>query len=181
MGSHYIDEFLEVKNVFDMLSDMLSWNLFSNDKEITKSFGAYAAVRKHLWDRFSPQDPTVKLVAVGDGLTPSTAVTFALRTKWHCYSVDPRLSGTADWKDPFRRLTVVPTRVEEFQLEAERVIIVAVHSHANLAAARGQITSSDCVVVAIPCCEPQTLQVPPTIVYNDQGIWSPKRTVCIWK
>lgn len=169
---------------------MLEMGLFPNAKEVSESFSAYAAARAHLpW--FSLGDPGVTLVAVGDGCTPRTGATFAMRSAWRCFSVDPALRETgasgARGRRPSRRwnaierLTVLPERVEDVAVEADRAIIVAVHSHACLAAALRSVRAREIAVVAMPCCVPQRLSAPPDVTYDDPGVWSPQRTVMVWR
>lgn len=173
---HHLDEFLRLR----CAPDLVGWDTYPNTKEITESFGAYAAVRAHLWSRFAPRDPSVLLVAVGDGSTPRTAVTFAMRSQWSCVSIDPKLREAAAWEARVRRLHCLPQRVEEVTLEAERAVIVAVHSHADLAAAVRAVRARVLAVVAMPCCVPQALGVAPSVSYADWAIWSPHRTVSVW-
>ena len=123
--TRYLDEFVGLT----CAPDLLALRVFPNAKEITESMAAYHAVRSHLWRTFKPGDSSVTLVAVGDGCTPRTAALFAMRTAWTCHSVDPRLRAT-DWA--VRRLTCWPNKIEDVARVAERAIIVAVHSHADL-------------------------------------------------
>ena len=162
-------------------ADMLRLRLFPDAKEVTESFGAYAAVRRHIVARgLSLGDPTVTLIAVGDGSTPRTAATFALRSAWRCVSVDPRLR----WRGRVDCLDVRACRVEETHVEVHGpVVVVAVHSHATLAAALRAVVGhpTRVSVVAIPCCATQVVHgVDPTVQYDDPEIDSPKRRVVVW-
>jgi hypothetical protein len=181
--NRYLDEFFRLR----CASDMLRWQLFPNAKELTESFSAYDAVRSVL-DDFRLNDPGVTMVAVGDGSTPRTAATFALRTAWRCISVDPRLkchwsSRAAHRWSEIRRLELQRTTIERAELCLEGpTVIVAVHSHAKLTAAVAACSgASSLAVVAIPCCVPQELQVPPCADYPDPGNLSPQRTVRVWR
>lgn len=159
--------------------DLLAMRVFPNGKEISESFGAFNAVRYRL-PQFDLKDSTVNVVCVADGTTPRTGATFAFRSAWNVYSVDPLMRcGTQRWA-AIKRLTTVPTKIEEFSLEAESVIVVAVHSHANLKASVAGIKAKRLAVVAIPCCVNLTLDTKPDITYQDKGIISPCRTVKIW-
>ena len=89
--------------------DMLLLRLFPNAKEVTESFGAYEAVAKHLRD-FPRKDPNIRLVVVGDGHTPRTAATFAFRSAWECYSVDPVLNNK---KWDVERLMCFRSRIQD--------------------------------------------------------------------
>ena len=172
----YMNEFIRLK----CASDMLRFGLFPNAKEISESFGAYNAVRQHL-RHLDRGDPRVTMIAVGDGRTPRTAATFALRSAWQCHSVDPvlRPGGGHD----IDRLTLQRTRAENATVVATGpVVIVAVHSHAVLPAAVAMIRGPCTVdVVAIPCCVPQKLEQEPDVTYTDQNILSPARRVLVWR
>lgn len=168
--------------------DLLALGLFPNAKEVSESFAAFHAVRKHLRvmglegpQAFGRED--ISVVAVGDGSTPRTAATFAFRSRWTCYSVDPRLREKWwGWKPKgVDRLRGVAQRIEDLHpVLSGPTIIVAVHSHAKLLAAIRAVAAPACHVVAIPCCVPQELCMVPDIEYADWGIWSPERTVKIW-
>lgn len=161
-------------------TDMLAMRVFPNGKEISESFGAFNAVRYRL-PQFDLKDPNVRVVCVADGTTPRTGATFALRSAWTVYSIDPLMRGGTQRWSAIKRLTTIPTRIEEFTFQADRVIVVAVHSHADLRKSVAGIKARELAVVAIPCCVNLDLDVKPTRVYQDKGIISPCRTVKIWE
>lgn len=174
----YLAEFITLR----CAPDMLGLRLFPNGKEISESFAAFEAARYRLQE-FPLGDPGITLVAVGDGQTPRTAATFAMRSAWNCYSVDPDIKGgTRRWAS-IQRLTIVPKRIQDVTIEGDRVVVVAVHSHARLELALPSIRArSALAVIAIPCCVPMTLDCrEPSLEYEDKGIISPRRTVRIWK
>jgi len=155
---------------------MLALKLFPNAKELTESVAAYNAVRKTRL--FQLNDPSVTLISVGDGCTPRTAAMFAFRSAWRCWSVDPRLRS--DWS-AVQRLHVKPQRVEDCEpMHTDKLVIVAVHSHAPLDVACQKFTAEQRVVIAIPCCVPQERERPPDFEYVDKGIWSPQNKVMVW-
>lgn len=171
----YLNELVRLR----CTNDLLALRLFPDMKEITESFGAYSAVRDHLDHRLS--DPSITVLVVGDGHTPRTGATFAFRSAWSCYSVDPRLTLKPDHLR-IDRLESRPCLIEDMPvLVADGpVIVVAVHSHASLGVTVRKVCANRIDVVAIPCCVPQVLDQAPTEVYDDSGIWSPKREVRIW-
>lgn len=176
----YMNEFIKLNKSG---SDMLQLGLFPDAKEITESCGAYNAVMTKL-KQYDPMDPAVTLVSVGDGTTPRTAALFAFRTKWNCVSIDPLLKNCAGYEEKIQRLTCYNSKVEDIhpsRLEFDKVVIVAVHSHANLQNilqhVRGKVRS----LVAIPCCVPYVHESIKPIEYSDSGIWSPKNTVKVWR
>lgn len=160
--------------------DMLALRLFPNGKEVTESFAAYDAVRYRL-PQFELRDPGIVVVAVGDGTTPRTAATFALRSAWTCHSVDPRLKGGTKRWEPIRRLTIHARRIEECSFDADRAIVVAVHSHAPLRAAVDAVRAREVAVVAMPCCVKQDLDRAPDLEYVNRAVISPCRTILVWR
>lgn len=175
---HYTNELLRLR----CGPDLLALKLFPNVKELTESFGAFQAVCDHLvphgWDL---RDPGIIAVFPGDGSTPRTAATFALRTRWQCYSVDPKLQPRFTYVD-VDRLRVVRRRADEFFIPfATRVVVVAVHSHARLEESLRGISADRVAVVAIPCCVPLELGARPDVEYRDPGILSPQNLVRVWR
>ncbi len=149
-------------------------------KELTESMGAYSAVRRRLgWDL---RDKTITAFVVGDGCTPRTGALLAYRSAWSVYSIDPMLRRT--WPK-IQRLTTIGARIEDagpFELGGDAVII-GVHSHARLEPCIARIRpTGQLAVIVMPCCIELTVEgVPPDVVYDDLGVWSPKRQIKIWK
>lgn len=160
--------------------DMLALRLFPNGKEISESFGAYDAVRYRL-QQFRLDDPGVTVVCVGDGRTPRTAATFALRSKWTCISVDPMLKGGTRRWSAIKRLHLVAKRIQDVCFKADRVILVAVHSHADLTESVAAIRAKELAIVAMPCCVRMELPKAPDLKYDEKGVISPCRSVSIWR
>jgi hypothetical protein len=178
-STRYLDELCRLKCASELLDPRMK--LFPNAKEITESFAAFRAVRLHLRDLFPLDDEAVTLVAVGDGCRPRTGATFAYRTRWRCVSVDPLLRTPSKYAG-IQRLSCEVRRVEELsQWYLDAAVIVAVHSHASLPATLRSIGATRRAVVAIPCCVRQELKRDPDIEYKDYGIFSPHRTVKIWR
>lgn len=176
----YADELLQCHCAVDLLG----LELFPNFKEITESFAAYNAVRKHLWTpcRLFPSDESITLISVGDGGTPRTGATFAFRTRWQCLSVDPVLNE-AKFANKINRLQLIQDRLENVAKLGPygRAVVVAVHAHVGLDVIVNSIAAERLALVAIPCCTPQTLDQPPDEEYDDWGIWSPQRCVKVWR
>lgn len=178
-GQHrYLNEFVRL---YKSASDMLQLGLFPDAKEITESYAAFNAVSKKL-KQYKFDDPEVTLVSVGDGRTPRTAALFAFRTKWQCVSVDPllKVENIKYWEDNIQQLMCIPQYVEDIDLNYDKVVIVAVHSHANLQKTLEHVRGKTRSLVAIPCCKPYNHEIRP-IEYRDAGIWSPKNLVKVWK
>ena len=79
------------------------------------------------------------------------------------------------------RLTCIRSRVEEIEVPASRAVVVAVHSHAPLAASVDAVLADEVAVIAIPCCVDLTLPNDPDWSYRDEGIWSPANEVRVWR
>lgn len=175
----YLNDFIKLNKSG---SDMLHLGLFPDAKEITESYGALNAVRTKL-KQYDLDDPTVTLVSVGDGITPRTAALFAFRTKWQCISIDPllKVDKMLYWEENIQRLRCFPGKVENVDINEDKVVIVAVHSHANLQSilqhVRGKVRS----LVAIPCCVPYIHESIRPMEYSDSGVWSPKNIVKVWR
>lgn len=172
----YMDAFVRLK----CAPDLLAHGWYPNAKEISESMAALEAARQALGvRRFGDEETT--LIAPGDGCSPRTAGLFAYMTRWDCFAVDPRMRGQG--RHPtVKRLTLVPRRAEDFGLNPrKRVVVAAVHSHANLAAAVAPFMGAERLdVIAIPCCVDQTLARPPDKRWIDFGILSPEREVMVW-
>lgn len=169
---------------------MLALRLFPNAKEITESFAAYAAVREHFAGALAFGQAQVALLAAGDGHVPRTAATFAFRSAWTCFSVDPAMR--AEWirESRIARLHAYRAKILGFAgwspdtVHAKafaRCIVVAVHSHASLRASvqAAKALATRVSVVSIPCCVPDDIE-PPTLSYEDADIASSHRRVNVW-
>lgn len=194
----YADEFLKCK----CSPDLMKLGVFPDFKEVTESFGAYNAARKYVFKThksdgdiracgFDPSDRDVLALIIGDGNTPRTAATFAFRTKWEAWAIDPRLKE--QWRTcgpcipPIDRYYGYVTSGEEIIVQGRaKILIVHVHSHADLSATfiniYNQNVNAEIITISIPCCvNHDTLGGRlPDIEYDDWGIWSPDRTVKIW-
>lgn len=174
----YVSEALALKCAPDLLSQGL-WPERSALKEITESFAAFNAVRRHIpWVDLKDRETT--LVVIGDGATPRTAATFALRSAWDCHSIDPALSKK---EFAIRRLTVHRSKASDVRIWAKQAIVVSVHSHASFEESVGCVEGAERMAyVAIPCCFAHTLaQRPPNVEYTDTGILAPDRRVYVWR
>jgi len=175
----YLNDFMSTA----CAADLLAWRVFPNAKEVTESFAAYWGVVRYM-EAYHRNDPAVKLVVVGDGVTPRTAATFAVRSKWDCYSVDPLTRGTPEG---CRRVTAIKAKAEDMPEFIDclggPVVVVAVHSHAKLVHAVGVPTNySRMGVLAMECCVPQRIPwAKCDMEYRDTGVWSPKNSIQIWR
>lgn len=174
----YLNDFVSAK----CSADLLAWGVFPNAKEITESFAAYWGIVRYV-PEVQRNKPAV-LIAVGDGCTPRTAATFAVRSTWRCLSVDPLTKGCPQG---LNRVKCYPLKAEDLKGVVDcrglPVIIVAVHSHAKLTDAVSiPYNYSSLSVLAMECCVPQRLgRTPPDVEYEDKGVWSPKNYVRIWR
>lgn len=107
---------------------------------------------------------------------------FAFRTRWQCISIDPMLkvSKIPYWEANVNRLKCIPKRIEEVNLSFEKILIVAVHSHANMANTLNSIKAKHRSMIAIECCKSYDHPIIIPKAYRDAGIWSPKNLVKCW-
>lgn len=178
--------------------DIVTRNLFPNSKEVTESVGAVRAALALLHQRNAVATGGV-CFAVADGITPRTGALFAfLTTNFKVHSVDP-LMGKNDVDflgvEPkgIRRLNAHKCTLEDLLLlhqeqdnSVKEVVVLAVHSHANLDSyvptIRQIYPNANVTIVAVECCLVQKLDgFSPNQEYQDWGIQSPKRTVKIWE
>lgn len=180
--TRYMDQFLRLR-----CRDELAGNdLFPNAKELTESFAAAdAALHKTGAD---PRSLEMTAIVVGDGSTPRTGATLALRSRWRVVSVDPslRLDRISAWRRPIDRLEVFAGRVERVPVSfSGPCVVVAVHAHVRLERAIRSVQrrgAEPVAAVAIPCCgfDHQAPGLRLLEDYLDWGIWSPERRVQVW-
>lgn len=161
--------------------DLLALKLFPNLKEITESFGLYEAVKKY----FPSTPDSTQVIVVGDGSTPRTAATFAFRSKWNCFSIDPVLRNYP-WSESIKRLACFKARIEDTKLDFSQligpIIVVMPHSHVAIKTVLKHIKHSNISVVAMECCMPLGIkETKPDISYTDKEILSPHNKISIWK
>lgn len=170
----YIEKFMK----YNCAPDLLALDIFPNAKEITESMAAYTAAIYVLG--LNPHSEKIAVVSVGDGQKPRTATLMAFLTKWTAFSVDPDMQVDSL---PVNRLTIYKQRVEDVRLdlsEFSQVVILMVHSHANMDASLESIRAERRHVIAIPCCVNLDIPRKKYIGYRDEGIWSPKNEVRVW-
>jgi len=178
-GSHrYIEEFFHLNK---SAADMLMLGVFPDAKEVTESYAAFNAVRNKL--KFDLSDPHVTAISVGDGHTPRTATLMAFRTNWKCISLDPGLDEKRIpiWESKVDRLTCLKKAVEDVNMDFDKVVILCVHSHADIHSTLDHIKGKSRALVGIPCCVSYDYEIEPDYDYLDAGIWSPKNNVKVWR
>lgn len=180
--THYVDQFLRL----DCREALTANRVFPNAKELTESFAAANAAIHDVG--LDPRSADVTAIVVGDGATPRTAATLALRTRWRVVSVDPALRTdlVAAWPHSIARLELRATGIEALPDRLDGAcVVVAVHAHVALSVALKAVSRAGAHVVAavaIPCCgwvhEAEGLRE--TVDRVDWGIWSPERRVLGW-
>lgn len=179
----YLDEITKLK----CGPDLLALGIFPNAKEITESFAAFNSVRRQISSKLC--DENGMCIVIGDGVSPRTGAVTVYRSRWNVYSVDPSMRMNtlrATSQNPaIHRLHRIPKRIEdawgdlkEPASKASFVVILAVHSHAPLEMPSWLDPE---LVIAIPCCVPQSLGRQTSFTYEDWGIHSPKRKVHVWR
>lgn len=177
----YVNEFMRLKCSLDLHK----LQVFPNTKEITESFGAYHGAIRAIGGQQHLRRTDVDVIIAGDGCSPRTGVTFALRSAWNIISIDPLMRD--QWLKDFgiRRLSVLRAKVEDMPVRRDNeLIIVLPHSHAPMKEVLKNLKSKKARhIVSIPCCVPDIVKELgyPHESIEDFGIWSPKRCVHIWK
>lgn len=181
--TRYMDQLLEMR----CREELLRNSVFPNAKEMTESFAAAdAAIHRTGVD---PRRDAVTAIVVGDGSTPRTAATLALRTCWRTISVDPalRVDRVAEWPFPIGRLELEPTKIQAVDMALSGdCVVVLVHAHVGLERAIQAVRrchGNPVAAVAIGCCgvEHRAPGMSLSADYLDWGIWSPERRVKVWR
>lgn len=165
----------------------------SAGKEVTESFGILRAVFDVF--KFDTRAPR-KVVVVGDGGTPRTAACFAFMTKWDCVSIDPALNldkwkTACEWSKP-ERLTIHKAKIEDVVIDCEALptLLVLPHAHVRITTCLRSLKNAMSLdIVALPCCTPieeryldlKHVKEHGLTTFVDPNIWSPKRTIYMWR
>jgi len=189
----YVDWFFYECKMGNFDHGSLYFKMFPNVKELSESVGMLHHITSHL------PDPRT-IVVVADGTTPRTGWLCAhMFPTAHVISVDPLMKKCYVDHSPLKNLEAHDCKIEEFITNSMRfeapLCVVAPHNHVPLTdfvfALHAKIDSQekDLLVVAMPCCTPQTLSQEeqtklkleslPEIV--DFGIHSPKNHIFFWK
>ena len=183
LSVQYMTEFMQLGCATELLQN----RLFPDAKELSESFGAYNAWRRHLSKTFHAEDDDITLISVGDGQTPRTAALFAYRTKWQCIAVDPEMNEKEQTYN-IQRLQHFRAKIEELRIKTTRALIVMVHAHVSLEATLASITTTDgcCGCIALPCCNfyaaIDSIHHPKAVPeYHDMAVFSPHRLTRIWE
>lgn len=155
--------------------------LFPNAKEVTESFGAFEGVAQNIHSDLN--DP-INIFVIGDGCTPRTAATFAYRSRWTCWSIDPAMREKP-WASRIDRLSTIKAKIEDldvFDVGDKPTVIIHMHAHVRINQSIDRIRGTNVSVLACPCCVPQFIEnIPHHIEYRDPHIHSPHNLIKIWK
>lgn len=144
--SRHLDKFFRL-NCRDVLSCV-----FPNAKEVTEAFAVYDAAKVVFGDA-ALHDASILVVCPGDGVSPRTGATAALRSAWTVKSVDPKMGRRwIQGKHTIKRLSCVRAAAEALTYRAPRILVLATHSHASLAAVLAKCEADRVDVVSMPCC-----------------------------
>lgn len=181
-SSQYLSELLSLA----CGPELLKLRLYPDAKELTESFAAFNAVRKHMGSSFLPDDPTVTVICVGDGSLPRTAALFAFRTKWQCYAVDPQMRQPGVQWGGIDRLQAMTAKIEDCKFSADRVLVVCVHAHVGLEECIAVMDWKKALgIVVMPCCNyysrlTMSDNQTPLAEYYDTGVVSPHRLIRVY-
>lgn len=119
-------------------------------KEVTESYAVLdAALRVAVVRGLRRNDYGVSVLVVGDGTSPRTGALFATSTAWKVTSIDPAMKPMGAHAT-IPRLDCIRARLED-RPDLTADIVVAVHSHAPVAATRAACRPGG-FVVSLPCC-----------------------------
>lgn len=149
-ANRYVDHLLKLRCAPLLLT--IGWTS-KPSKEISESMAAREAALRHITAAgIDRGDPSVLAVCIADGTSSRTGALLACTTAWQVHAVDPIADPART--EAIDRLTVHPELLDPGALpDAERVVIVAVHSHApwaTVGALAERYPSG--VLVAMPCC-----------------------------
>jgi len=176
-------------------------------KEIYENISALMHIIDILPDEDMLWNENVLCLAVGDGKHPRAGILFALATKWAVISIDPIMdvkwveqpehAEIANETDNFSKLLPNLKCVANTDNEVineinfnkyEYVVIIGVHTHANMAHVKNTITKkkrdAKILLLYVPCCKgiPKEFnKTNRTIDLNDEAIPTDKNRVIVWK
>lgn len=181
--TRYMDQLLALR----CREELVLNEVFPDAKEMTESFAAAdAAIHRA---GLHARSDAVTAVVVGDGSTPRTVATLALRTSWRTISVDPALRAdrVARWPLTIERLELHAGKVQTLEAELSgSCVVISVHAHVKLERAIEAVrrcNGDPVAAVAIGCCgfEHRAPGMTLSADYLDWGIWSPERRVMVWQ
>ncbi len=168
--NRHLDKFFRLK-----CGDRLT-RFYPNSKEVTESFAVYDAAKRMLGDE-ALHDAGILAVCPGDGVSPRTGALTALRSAWTVKSVDPIMRlRWARGKHDVKRLTCVRAKADEMEYVADRIVVLATHSHARLSSVVAQCKCKRLDVISLPCCVADDIGTP-TKSWSDEDCESPARIV----
>jgi hypothetical protein len=200
LPTHILDDFIRKMAMIREggYADPLSLGLFGKThpfKEMMESGCALHYVLKFLHSTCRSResyleairDPHTLCMCVGDGRLPQSAYLFATTTNWQVLAIDPALEE--EWVED----TTVPSLkclaklVEDVDIDFKlysRVIIVAVHSHADLDALWQRIAVNiEKIALSVPCCQgfvQHVAGVPPVHHFREVEMQTEKNEVFMW-
>lgn len=183
----YMNYYFNLQKKHNIIINPSLWGANNPTKEITESCSAHKYVFTVLKEFCKIKTlkewycTNVLVLCVGDGNRPQTGTLFAITNcKWNIYSIDPIMDDK--YQHSFPNLHCVSALIEDCSFDYSKydlVIIVGVHSHANLNNLWNSIQAKK-ILVTLPCCGSfvHTLaDVRPVIEEYDIGIISPKNKV----
>lgn len=168
--NRHLDRFFRLK-----CGDRLT-RFFPNSKEVTEAFAVYDAAKVVLGDE-ALHDSSILAICPGDGVSPRTGATVALRSAWTVKSVDPamRVRWTRG-QHKVKRLECVRGMAQDAEYASPRIVILATHSHAPLSSIVAKCRCDRLDVVSLPCCVPDDIGSP-SMSWEDADCESPARRV----
>lgn len=179
-SDRYINDLIGSK----CFADLLLTGFFKNAKELTTACAAFrAAHRLHL----DFNSPNVAVICIGGGPLPATAAMFAFRTRWHCYSVDPKsVIGYTNTMEAVQRVWQFKGPLRDFKILPGFADYVFVRlsnkcSTKEIGDKVATIQSANVHGISVGCEKDHAPTHEPTHDYFDSGIWGSHQQVKIWK
>ncbi|GMI39095.1 hypothetical protein TrCOL_g3411 [Triparma columacea] len=181
-----------------------SLGIFTTAKDVSEAFSAINAARKTISpskSRFGKMEGNTLCLCIGDGCTPRSAALACFVEGWKCISIDPEMQDK--WVEggaaagSVKGLTCFKALLSQFmdtpspdEPPPDSLILLLIHSHARLIGnasidkIRERYGSPPTCLISIPCCASFGTERDvgrPDDTFDDDCIFSAKRTVMCWK
>src|SRR5439155_25131412 len=159
----YISYIFEEKYGYCLNSSKL--NIYKNStKEICESMSALIHTLKYCDEDI--KNNKILCLVIADGISPKTGILFALNTNWNIHVIDPIMDDkwvNGKFKNIIPNMVCYRNKIEEIDdnifknnIGFEKLIIIGVHSHANLNLLWEKIIYNfpqvSIFLLSIPCC-----------------------------
>lgn len=184
----YLNHFFSLKCARDLII-FFTGSKVSAAKEITESFAMFYAAKEFVGEDVMTSGvlDDYHIVVVGDGGLPRTASTFSFLTKATVDTIDPQFSLvkynkiTKELGFKVRGLNLLKNKIENVKINCQnkKTLLLMPHSHADVYDSIKACKNYQSLgLISMPCCVKLPEQIKKTSKkYEDQEVWSPKRTI----